>query len=95
MGPNWERLSLFMAMVQWEPPAAGSCCTIAKWDKFAKCGGECLESLCQPRGNSGTRARPRSPCSALLPQQPWASSFLGSPLDTFAGHTDTQNPLKL
>lgn len=58
-------------------------------------GGECLESLCQPRGNSGTRARPRSPCNALLPQQPWASSFLGSPLDTFAGHTDTQHPLKL
>lgn len=42
-------------------------------------GGKCLESLCQPRGNSRTPARPRSPCTALLPQQPQASSFPGSP----------------
>lgn len=80
MGPNWERLSLFMAMVQWEPPAAGSCCTIAKWDRAVV---SAWRASANPEGTAGHvqgLGAPAMPSSLSSPGQAPSSAALSSPL---------------
>lgn len=73
MGPKWECLSLFGAVVQGERSQEGSCCAMAK---RARAAASTWRASAKPEGAAG---HVRSPCNALLPQQVPSSAALLSP----------------
>lgn len=88
MGPKWERLSLLMAMVQGEPPQAGSCRTFAKW---ARAVASAWRASANPEGTAGHQrglGAPVLPSSLSSPRQ---APSPAAPV-TSAGHSDTQHP---